>query len=108
MKKCSNPDHPHCTLWVMPGETACASGHVQGTTPLSSFELVSELRGARPDRDDMPSGEIVPAPAGAPLAAQTSLPHPHLHVSGFDPRAAGGRQAIKVELRGMAPDAAPQ
>jgi hypothetical protein len=27
--------------------------------------------------------------------------HPHLHISGFDPRAAGGRQAIKVELRGM-------
>jgi hypothetical protein len=26
---------------------------------------------------------------------------PYLHVSGFDPRAAGGRQAIKLELRGM-------
>jgi hypothetical protein len=30
-----------------------------------------------------------------------------LHISGFDPRAAGGRQAIKVELRGMPADAAP-
>jgi hypothetical protein len=31
---------------------------------------------------------------------------PRLHISGFDPRAAGGRQAIKLELRGM-PDDAP-
>jgi hypothetical protein len=31
---------------------------------------------------------------------------PHLHISGFDPRAAGGRQAIRLELRGM-PDDAP-
>jgi hypothetical protein len=30
----------------------------------------------------------------------------HLHVSGYDPRAAGGRQTIKLELRGM-PDVAP-
>jgi hypothetical protein len=30
-----------------------------------------------------------------------------LHISGFDPRAAGGRQAIKVELRGMPPGTAP-
>lgn len=32
---------------------------------------------------------------------------PHLHVSGFDPRAAGGRQAIKVELRSMPAGAPP-
>ena len=32
---------------------------------------------------------------------------PHLHVSGFDPRAAGGRQAIKVELRAMPAGCAP-
>jgi hypothetical protein len=31
---------------------------------------------------------------------------PQLHISGFDPRAAGGRQAIKLELRGM-PDDTP-
>jgi hypothetical protein len=31
-------------------------------------------------------------------------PHPHLRVSGFDPRASGGRQAIKLELRGMPAD----
>jgi hypothetical protein len=30
---------------------------------------------------------------------------PRLHISGFDPRAAGGRQAIKLELRGMPHDA---
>ena len=42
---------------------------------------------------------------GLPLDGRA--PRPYLHVSGFDPRAAGGRQAIKVELRGMPADAAP-
>jgi hypothetical protein len=42
---------------------------------------------------------------GASLSASV---RPHLHVSGFDPRAAGGRQAIKLELRGMPVVLAPQ
>ena len=37
-------------------------------------------------------------------AAVPVFGRPYLHVSGFDPRAAGGRQAIKVELRDMPPE----
>lgn len=76
MKKCSNPDHPYCTQWVLPGERACSSGHPQPAAALVAEELPPEP----PQR-------------------------PHLHISAFDPRAAGGRQAIKVELRGMPEDA---
>jgi hypothetical protein len=43
----------------------------------------------------------VPQPLPAPA-------RPQLHVSGFDPRAAGGRQAIRLELRGMPDDVPPQ
>jgi hypothetical protein len=43
---------------------------------------------------------------GLPVPQRAGL-HPHLHISGFDPRAAGGRQAIKVELRGMPASVAP-
>lgn len=76
MKKCSNPEHPYCTQWVLPGERACSSGHPQAAAALTAGELPGE-----PPQ------------------------HPHLHISGFDPRAAGGRQTIKVELRGMPEDA---
>ena len=76
MKKCSNSEHPYCTQWVLPGERACSAGHPQPLAALADAELP-------------------PAP-----------PRPHLHISGFDPRAAGGRQAIKIELRGM-PESAP-
>lgn len=76
MKKCSNPEHPYCTQWVLPGERACSGGHPQPAAALTAEELPPEP----PQR-------------------------PHLHISGFDPRAAGGRQTIKVELRGMPEDA---
>jgi len=66
----------------MPGDTSCASGHAIGGAAIGGPAL----------------GD--PAPGGP-------APRPYLHVSGFDPRAAGGRQAIKVELRGMPADAAP-
>ena len=101
----------------MPGEYACPSGHPQATTapvaasstaptsfapvtapiaPASSFDLISALRSGRPPQSVARSAFVYPereAPA-API-------EPHLHVSGFDPRAAGGRQTIKVELRGL-------
>ena len=98
MKKCSNPQHPHCTLWVMPGEVACASGHAQAAAAPSSFELISALRSSRPS-----SPACYPEPAAAPpqAVAASRDGSAHLHISGFDPRAAGGRQAIKVELRDM-------
>ena len=90
MTRCSHPDHPHCTVWVMPGESACAHGHVQpAARPVPAF--------TRPE----------PVPASGPIAAPASL-RPHLHVSGFDPRAAGGRQVLKLELRGMPADCAAQ
>jgi hypothetical protein len=105
MKRCSSPDHPHCTAWVMPGEHACAHGHGQPSaapataadTLGSSFDMLQAVR-ARRDAIDA----IRP---GAP-AAQREQARPHLHISGFDPRAAGGRQAIRLELRGM-PDDVP-
>lgn len=95
MKRCSSPDHPHCTVWVAPGETMCAHGHRQPAAAVdllgSSFDLLQRARAEG-------AAAIRPAPA----------PRPHLHVSGFDPRAAGGRQAIKLELRGMPDDVPPQ
>ena len=86
MKRCSHPEHPHCTVWVMPGEDACAHGHVQTAAP-AALPVAG-------------SGDIVPG-AGPPR-------RPHLHVSGFDPRAAGGRQVLKLELRGMPDTVGPQ
>jgi hypothetical protein len=102
MKKCSNPEHPHCTLWVMPGDTTCASGHAQRMAPPSSFDMISALRSQRPGTAAGSAAAL--APDAGPGAAERG---PHLHISGFDPRAAGGRQAIKVELRAMDDGAAP-
>lgn len=101
MNRCRNPEHPHCTVWVMPGEERCAHGHAQppqaGAAPAAtgglpgSFEVIGALRAQRAQ-----------GPASAPAPAATGgLGRPQLHISGFDPRAAGGRQAIKLELRGM-------
>lgn len=100
MNRCRNPAHPHCTVWVMPGEQLCAHGHAQPASSAglpSSFEAISALRAQR-----------VPASTALPLqpASDSSLQRPQLHISGFDPRAAGGRQAIKLELRGMPMDCA--
>lgn len=106
MSRCRNPDHPHCTVWVMPGEAACAHGHPQpddreAAAPRaglpSSFDVIGALRATRA--------------AAAPLhphaaSAGPALQRPQLHISGFDPRAAGGRQAIRLELRGMPMDCA--
>jgi hypothetical protein len=100
MNKCCNPDHPHCTYWVMPGESTCAGGHAQPAADAEggSFELLNTMRHAR-------SG-----PPAVPVAgyAAPARVYPQLHISGFDPRAAGGRQSLKMELRGMPQDCAPQ
>lgn len=97
MNRCSNPEHPHCTVWVMPGDAACAHGHAQpaDTQAASAMDTEATLPA-------MPTSAPIPAPILA------TSPRPHLHVSGFDPRAAGGRQVLKLELRGMPPDCAPQ
>ncbi|MES2322856.1 MAG: FHA domain-containing protein [Pseudomonadota bacterium] len=101
MKKCSNPRHPHCTQWVLPGEAACAVGHTQAVAASSSYELINALRSARP------ASTVPPGPVSMPHDHLPAFDKPHLHISGFDPRAAGGRQAIKVELRGMPADSPP-
>ena len=75
----------------------CASGHVQVSAPPSSFDLITAMRSARPGAAHVPAPLVYPA--SAPLL--TASGQPYLHISGFDPRAAGGRQAIKVELRGL-------
>ncbi|MEG1771191.1 MAG: hypothetical protein RR311_22120, partial [Comamonas sp.] len=120
MKKCSNPEHPHCTFWVLPGETVCAANHAQATTAPSSYDLLTALRSARsessatalphaPAHDAVTESASNPLPVHAPAPA-AALPLPptappayqpvqaHLHISGFDPRAAGGRQTLKMEL----------
>lgn len=120
MKRCSSPDHPHCTAWVLPGEQACAHGHgqpVAATAPATaaaapvpadplgpSLPMLQALR-ARRDAEGAirPGAAAMPAHAG--VADET---RPRLHISGFDPRAAGGRQAIRLALRGMPEDTPPE
>ncbi|SFD11327.1 FHA domain-containing protein [Massilia yuzhufengensis] len=113
MNRCRHPDHPHCTVWVLPGEGVCAHGHAQPAaepaTPVvhatgglpSSFDVISALRAGRSPAAATP---LVPQA----VTAGPALQRPQLHISGFDPRAAGGRQAIKLELRGMPMDCAPE
>jgi hypothetical protein len=87
MNLCRNPEHPHCTVWVTPGASACAHGHPQ---PALAQTAPEARRGA-----------ALAAPPGTAGEHAPRTPRPHLHISGFDPRAAGGRQALKLELRGM-------
>src|SRR5437764_80777 len=73
MNRCSNPEHPHCTVWVMPGATVCAHGHAQPAAAAppaaaadgrlgSSFDMISRLRAGRaPDRHARPPGPGRPA-----------------------------------------------
>ncbi|MES2316002.1 MAG: FHA domain-containing protein [Pseudomonadota bacterium] len=62
----------------------------------TSFDLISALRSGRAPLPATASSYVYPE---QPIAV--AVGQPCLHISGFDPRAAGGRQAIKVELRGM-------
>lgn len=102
MMKCRDPDHPHCTHWVLPGAAACAGGHAQPVQPgESSFGLLSELRAGRLAERQLPA----PAASAGELRA---APRPYLHVSGFDPRAAGGRQTLRLDLRAFSDDGAQQ
>jgi hypothetical protein len=99
MNKCRNPDHPHCTVWVMPGDAACAHGHPQpaaaaGGTSVAAAPAGSGMIGRLGTPDGRGGEAILAGPPGLHM-------RPHLHISGFDPRAAGGRQAVKLELRGM-------
>lgn len=87
MKKCHSPDHPYCTHWVAEGESACAAGHAQAANPLRR-ELLHASAGKLTKKPD------------TNMHAPTRL---QLHFSGYDPRAAGGRQTLRLELRGILP-----
>jgi len=118
MKKCSNPEHPHCTFWVLPGESVCAGNHPQTAAPASSYDLLNAARSARSEQSatadirapmpDMTSAQTSLAPSATPAKVAYQPVQAHLHISGFDPRAAGGRQTLKMELRGMAANCVPQ
>lgn len=112
MNKCRNPDHPHCTHWVMQDAHACMGGHSQPSAQAQAQEPVPALPPAADPVVAHSTG--APAPvrqantAGTERRGQASVhPRPILHVSGFDPRAAGGRQALRLELRGMPRDMPP-
>ncbi|MFZ6768046.1 FHA domain-containing protein [Undibacterium sp. Di26W] len=87
MKKCQAPDHPHCTHWVAEGEAICAAGHAQAAQVSTSRTAVLKA-----------SAGVITRQAVATAPANL-----HLHFSGYDPRAAGGRQTIRLELRGTLP-----
>jgi len=123
MNRCASPDHPHCTTWVMPGEPLCAHGHPQPRAGAAaqqeaappapgfdtpSYEMIGRMRGAygvRSGADAARPAAFQQAPFQADIAHAAPAPRPQLHVSGFDPRAAGGRHVVKLELRGMPLDA---
>ncbi|TFW31886.1 FHA domain-containing protein [Massilia horti] len=90
MNKCRDPEHPHCTVWVMPGDPVCAHGHPQPEN-------------LQPGRAELAIAPVAVQVERAPLPVR-----PHLHVSGFDPRACGGRYSIRLDLRGMPPGLPPQ
>jgi hypothetical protein len=109
MHRCASPEHPHCSTWVMPGEPLCAHGHAQprsaADTLDASYGMISRLRTTRDTEDAIRPAAAVQAPAAGAEPGYGPGARPHLHVSGFDPRAAGGRQAVKLELRAMPADA---
>lgn len=98
----------------MPGAQTCEGGHAQAEA--SSFDLLTALRATRAASpatalDAVPAAEPQPSPSPSQYARQLQRMHaerPQLHISGFDPRAAGGRQTLKMELRGMPEACAPQ
>lgn len=104
----------------MPGDEACAGGHAQPAAEnsetaitgevapsltASSYELLSHARRAQPSAPAV-YGQ---ASLGAPVRSHGGGGGcPQLHISGFDPRAAGGRQTLKMELRGMPSQCGPR
>lgn len=93
----------------MPGAQTCEGGHAQPAP--SSFDLLSAMRSARATSAgtalDAAPAEF-PAPQYARPVQRAQSARPQLHISGFDPRAAGGRQALKMSLRGMPEGCAPE
>ncbi|WP_082491411.1 FHA domain-containing protein [Duganella sp. Leaf126] len=101
----------------MPGNQACEGGHAQADS--SSYALLSALRttcttrsgspaAAEADAHAVPTTALAAADGYARPLQRARAERPQLHISGFDPRAAGGRQTLKIELRGMPETCAPQ
>ena len=110
MKKCQAPDHPHCTQWVMDGEAACRSGHVQleqldgRRQELLNLSASSLTQVMKPQAAvASPASVLATTLASTLTTAHAALSGLHLHFSGYDPRAAGGRQTIRLELCGNLP-----
>ncbi len=88
-----------------------------GDSAASSYALLAAVRNGRAphaavqdvrkDGDNGTRTGMEPL-AGAGGYARPIRVRPQLHISGFDPRAAGGRQTLKMELRGMPDGCAPQ
>ena len=101
----------------MPGEQACEGGHTQAQP--SSYDLLSAMRTARSASPATALHDVQANTVAVPIAADLTPAYarsllraqgerPQLHISGFDPRAAGGRQTLKMELRGMPEGCAPE
>lgn len=90
MKKCQAPDHPYCTHWVAEGGAVCAAGHAQKPPQVRPDPQRLELLNA--SADSLTHNREATAPVNL-----------HLHFSGYDPRAAGGRLTVKLDLRGTLP-----
>lgn len=110
MKRCQNPDHPHCTQWVQLGANVCGAQHPQPAADTASTSATSDQRASAlaMSKLAMKPNLVTGNPLSTPASNAYSSPayknqavHAHLHVSGFDPRAAGGRQSIKLELHGI-------
>ena len=106
----------------MPGAAVCAAQHVQPEARPTT--------NPPPDKADKPDNILLPLRQAAienashtlatrhPVPLVSSEPPkitprietaiPYLHFSGFDPRAAGGRQTLKIELLGMAAELGTQ
>jgi hypothetical protein len=87
MSKCNADDHPYCTYRVTAGESVCAGGHPQKVLADDPLDVLGWMY--------PPQHEPVVLASEPDTASGLSL-----HFSGYDPRAAGGRQTIRLELRG--------
>ncbi len=126
MKKCNADDHPYCTHRVQEGEAVCAVGHLQKLASMASdvgqksavlagsVSTITRIPFLRRIAGD-PKSLLHPSDINRTLAEGATLFRPtvpaepavasnlHLHFSGYDPRAAGGRQMLRLELLGAFP-----
>lgn len=117
MNKCASPDHPYCTQWVAPNATHCAAQHPQ---PVAVETLATEEAKAQNETREQVLRQAASTQVGSTQVGSTQVGHqvpkrrqndnalPHLHFSGYDPRASGGRQTLKIELLGMAAELGTQ